>query len=164
MKKQLLSLIIIANIVSCGQTSSNTTTTTVVATVDTIQSAGDDMQEEEDEGGVEPQRGKHIELDSAMYAQLRWANPLMDRYTKLADNKEIKLALKDNDTTLSWVWDQIMDTDTATYIVFNVGHTVTDEDGSSPRYTNFQWVYLDTVARQIYEYDLPKDELVKWDK
>jgi hypothetical protein len=26
------------------------------------------------------------------------------------------------------------------------------------------WVYIDSLTRKIYEYDLPNDSLIKWEK
>jgi len=43
-----------------------------------------------------------------------------------------------------------------------MGHDFTDSDGK--RFITDSWVYIDSVKRKIYEYDVAKDTLVEWNK
>lgn len=61
-----------------------------------------------------------------------------------------------------WVIDDAIETDTANYMVIQIGHDVAEADGSEPRRVTDQWLYVDTLSRKIYEYDLPADSLVYW--
>lgn len=63
---------------------------------------------------------------------------------------------------LSWITDRTEPTDSATFTVVQIGHDMTEPDGSNPRFSTDGWVYLDTTRRRIYEYDVAEDKLVLW--
>lgn len=41
--------------------------------------------------------------------------------------------------------------------MYRIGHSLADKDGK--RFVTDGWVYIDTVAKQLYEYDVAEDEL-----
>ncbi|MBI3233553.1 MAG: hypothetical protein HYZ42_05860 [Bacteroidetes bacterium] len=42
------------------------------------------------------------------------------------------------------------------YIFVNIGHSF------ESRYLSDQWIYIDSLTKEIYEYDLPNDSLMLW--
>ncbi len=69
---------------------------------------------------------------------------------------------KDSTIELQWLFDRIENTDSAKYMIFQIGHKVSEEDGSMPRFETDAWVYIDSTKRVLYEYDLGKDVLIRW--
>ena len=84
-----------------------------------------------------------------------WADSVVMYYTDHAENEQIKAARKD---TLGWMLDQTLQTDTATYLVFHIGHNFED------RFVTDGWLYIDSATRRTYEYDVPDDQLNAWPK
>ena len=81
-------------------------------------------------------------------------------------NSKIELivsALKSKDN-LDWQFDQTIKNDSTQFYIYKIGVHVTEEDGSNPRFSSCGWVYLDSVKRKLYEYDLPNDTIVEWKK
>lgn len=92
-----------------------------------------------------------------------WVDTLISSYIKHTNNALVKSALNDK-LNEEWVFDQVERTDTATYWVFNVGHDMRDTDNTDPRYISDSWVYIDSLKRNLYEYDLLNEKLVEWEK
>jgi outer membrane murein-binding lipoprotein Lpp len=92
-----------------------------------------------------------------------WADSLIKNYIIHSDNKLIRLALKDK-ISEEWLFDQIIKTDTAKYFVFQIGHDVMDSGETNKRFITDVWVYIDSLTKTIYEYDLPNDRLVRRNK
>ncbi len=90
-----------------------------------------------------------------------WKDSLLEAYVRLSGNEMIKSA-RQNKQLEEWLFDQAVHADTAEYLIYQVGHDVTDEGGTNPRFVTDQWVYIDTITRKLYEYDLPNDSLVAW--
>ncbi len=90
-----------------------------------------------------------------------WYDGLIVNYIKNSDNELIKIHYKNNDR-LEWLLDRIEKTDSTNYYIFNIGQDVSDEDGTNPRFTSNGWIYIDSLSKKIYEYDLPNDSLVVW--
>jgi hypothetical protein len=92
-----------------------------------------------------------------------WSDSLIKDYIHRANNKLIRLALKDQ-ISEDWLFDQIIKTDTANYFVFQIGHDVADAGDTNKRFITDDWVYIDSLTKIIYEYDLQNDRLTKWNK
>jgi len=60
--------------------------------------------------------------------------------------------------------DDVNVTDTAKYFIFHLGHDVADKGGKNKRFVTDAWIYIDSLKRKIYEYDLPNDTLIEWKK
>lgn len=93
-------------------------------------------------------------------AESDWIDNLIKKYIKDSENALIRATVKDT-VRIEWLQDRVEDTDTAYYWVYQIGHDVTDEDGK--RFVTDAWVYIDSLTRQLYEYDVPGERLVKWD-
>ena len=92
-----------------------------------------------------------------------WYDKLMLNYVKNSENELIKLALK-NKENVEWVLDRTEVTDSTNYYIFNVGQDVFDEGNTNLRFSTCGWIYIDSLSQKIYEYDLPNETLVFWNK
>lgn len=90
-----------------------------------------------------------------------WYDDLIADYIKKSDNKLIKTSLK-NKERIEWLLDRTEKTDSTNYYIFNIGQNVSEEDGSESRFTSNGWIYIDSISKKIYEYDLPNDSLIVW--
>jgi hypothetical protein len=94
-----------------------------------------------------PAAGKIKPLDS-----------LIAKYISASRNKLVGLSRDQEE----WIFDRTEKTDTADYLVYQIGHDVTDEGNTNPRFVTDQWIYIDSLNNRIYEYDLPNDSLIEW--
>ena len=90
-----------------------------------------------------------------------WYDGLIADYIRKSDNKLIKASLK-NKEQIGWLLDRTEKTDSTNYYVFNIGQDVSEEDGTEPRFTSDGWIYIDSISKKIFEYDLPNDSLIVW--
>ena len=90
-----------------------------------------------------------------------WYDGLIADYIKKSDNKLIKMSLKNNER-IEWLLDRTEKTDSTNYYIFNIGQDVSEEDGTEPRFVSVGWIYIDSISKKIYEYDLPNDSLIVW--
>jgi hypothetical protein len=96
-------------------------------------------------------------IDKSQNGRPGWPDSLISDYIKNTDDKIIKLNRKDS-TRFTWTLDSKETTDTATYYVFQVSHSFEN------KLITDKWLYIDSVTRVIFEYDLPNDKLLKWSK
>ena len=89
-----------------------------------------------------------------------WQDDLISYYVRNSKNELIVSALKSKDN-LDWQFDQTIKNDSTQFYIYKIGVHVTEEDGSNPRFSSCGWVYLDSVKRKLYEYDLPNDTIVE---
>ena len=92
-----------------------------------------------------------------------WADSLIENYISHSKSQLIRLGLKGK-TSEEWLFDQIVNTDTTKYFVFQIGHDVTDKGNTNQRFVTDQWIYLDSLTKKLYEYDLVNDSLIRWTK
>jgi hypothetical protein len=93
-----------------------------------------------------------------------WADKLVQDYINHSNNELIKSEPKKD---VKWTLDNIRNTDTAKYLVFHIGHEsfdVNNGDTCCYRFTTDEWIYIDSLRKSVYEYDLAKDKLNKWGK
>jgi len=93
---------------------------------------------------------------------INWYDELMVNYINKSDNELIKLSRKDTEIRIEWLLDRVENTDTAKYLIFHIGHAVADEGNTNMRFVTDGWVYIDSLTRRFYEYDLPNDSLIEW--
>jgi hypothetical protein len=103
-------------------------------------------------------------VDNHSNQQVNWYDALIMNHIKKSDNPLIKSSRQDTAIRIEWLLDRIENSDTAKYLIFNVGHELVDEGNTNPRFVTDGWVYIDSLTRKIYEYDLPNDSLIKWEK
>lgn len=92
-----------------------------------------------------------------------WQDDLIVDYIKNSENELIKIHFKNKDK-LQWILDSTEKNDSTQFYIYNIGVDVTDKNGSSLRFSSCGWVYLDSVKRKLYEYDLPNEQLIEWRK
>ncbi|HVA97306.1 MAG TPA: hypothetical protein VNG53_00305 [Bacteroidia bacterium] len=102
-------------------------------------------------------------IDTTQIIAKNWADTLIKYYISCTKNDMIKIAIQDN-ISEKWIFDQMINTDTAKYFRFQIGHDVSDSGGMNLRFTTDSWIYIDSVTKKIYEYDLPNDSLTEWKK
>lgn len=101
-----------------------------------------------------------LAIDSGLRERLNWADGLAAEYIRRSEDPSIQQAV--TDSTMEWLWDSLLHTDTAAYVVLRLGHEEYTEDKKS--FATDRWLYVDTLSRKLYEYDVPNDSLVRWDK
>jgi hypothetical protein len=92
---------------------------------------------------------------------LSWADSLVKMYMAFSENNLIKEARKEK-IPEEWVYDNTINTDSAVFDTYRIGHDVADEDSTNVRYVTDQWVYIDTATHQLYEYNVLTEKLDKW--
>ena len=95
--------------------------------------------------------------------KINWYDELVLKYINQTDNQLVRLAIKDKYSE-DWVLDRRENTGGAYYLIFHIGHDLTDEGNTDQRFTTDCWLYIDSLTRKIYEYDLPNDSLIEWKK
>ena len=103
-------------------------------------------------------------VDNHSNQMINWYDALVMNHIKKSDNALIKSSRQDTTIRIEWLLDRIENCDTAKYLVFHVGHDLVDEGNSDPRFVTDGWVYIDSLTRKIYEYDLLNDSLIKWEE
>ena len=95
-------------------------------------------------------------IDSSLVLNSQnWYDSLVYDYINNSENELIKL---------EWILDQIEKTDSKNYYIFNIGQSVSDIDGTNTRFSSNGWIYIDSISKIVYEYDLPNDSLIVWNK
>lgn len=90
-----------------------------------------------------------------------WTDYTLTKYIAFADSKLIKNA-RTSHIQEEWLFDQTLQTDSAVYQIYQIGHDVTDEGSENARFVTDQWVYLDTTRKRLYELDMDTEELSEW--
>ncbi len=104
-----------------------------------------------------------INTESDSIKTINFYDTLILKYIQNTNNELIKLAVKDK-LKEEWLLDRIENTDTANYYIFQIGHDVSDSGNTNPRFVTDGWIYIDSITRKLYEYDLPNDSLIEWRK
>jgi len=100
------------------------------------------------------------ETDNSKQTQT-WTDSLISNYIQHTSNDLIKVA-RNSKMPIEWLYDQAKDTDTAHFLIYQIGHDMTDEEGTNPRFVTDGWIYIDSLTKKLYEYDLPNDSLIPW--
>jgi hypothetical protein len=92
---------------------------------------------------------------------LSWSDSLLKMYMAFADNELIKQARKGNYYE-EWIYDNTLKTDSAIYDVYRIGHDVPKADYSDTLFVVDQWVYVNTMTKQLFEYNIHDKKLTRW--
>ncbi|GAB2806021.1 hypothetical protein [Ferruginibacter profundus] len=85
-----------------------------------------------------------------------WANELIMEYER--KNNLVLVNAGNKDTAfIPWILDSRLATDSAQFLIFQIGHT-----NSENFYAIDRWLYIDSVSKNMYDYDLPNEQLIKW--
>jgi hypothetical protein len=93
----------------------------------------------------------------------KWTDSLLNNYILRTKNELIRLAIKSK-LSEEWLFDQMVETDTAKYYSFRIGHDEADKGETNPRFVTDQWIYIDSLTKKVYEYGIANDSLVLWTK
>jgi hypothetical protein len=151
MKSTIYFLILLILTAGCGHLNKDNS-----ANHDSLLSNNDDFSRKDDAGKINS-ANNHFDTSK------NWSDSLIKDYIHRTNNKLIRLSLKDQ-IPEEWLFDQIIKTDTANYFVFQIGHDVGDAGDTNKRFITDDWVYIDSLTKIIYEYDLQNDRLTKWNK
>jgi hypothetical protein len=132
-------------------------TITILSCKDTTKSQNDDAKKHFDSLS---KNNKLIKFEVKSYNEI-WYDNLIANYIKNSENKLIKSHIKNKDN-MEWLLDRTEKTDSTNYFIFNIGQEVSEKDGSELRFSSDGWIYIDSLTKKIYEYDLPNDSLILW--
>lgn len=102
-------------------------------------------------------------IENSSNNNTNWYDKLILKYINQTDNQLVRLAIKEKYTE-DWILDRRENTESASYLIFHIGHDLTDQGNTNPRFTTDAWLYIDSLTSKIYEYDLPNDSLIEWKK
>jgi hypothetical protein len=105
-----------------------------------------------------------ISADTHSNTKTIWYDELLTDCIRKSDNVLIKSSRQDTAIRIEWLLDRVENADTAKFFIFHVGHDVADENNTNPRFVTDGWIYIDSLTKTLYEYDLPNDSLIKWKK
>jgi hypothetical protein len=92
---------------------------------------------------------------------ITWSDSLLKMYMSFATTDVFKQA-HTNNFTLEWVYDNTVKTDSGVFDVYRIGHEISRDEGADTRFIVDQWIYLDTLKKQLYEFDPSANKLSKW--
>ncbi len=101
-----------------------------------------------------------ITINKNPTAKMYWYDSLIITYIENSNNEMIQLGRKDSISKIEWILDKRENTDSTKYLIFNIGHDVSDSDGT--RFITYSWVYIDSLTKKLYEYNGLKDSLIEW--
>ena len=90
-----------------------------------------------------------------------WFEPIVQNYMVRAQTPLMQVSRQDSIPD-EWLLDRIESTDTARYFIFQIGQSVSEADGTEPRFVANSWIYLDSLSRKVYELDIALDSLMEW--
>ncbi len=93
--------------------------------------------------------------------EITWSDSLLKMYMSFASTDVFKQAHANN-FTLEWVYDNTVKTDSGVFDVYRIGHEISRDEGADTRFIVDQWIYLDTLKKQLYEFDPSANKLNKW--
>nr|WP_294934835.1 hypothetical protein [uncultured Flavobacterium sp.] len=149
MKQTLLSAILVFSMAACNKTEKEHAGSTANLEVNKTASSIVNLHQNKPEN------------DEA--SSVHWSAELLAYYIKNSDNELINQALKNN-RKIEWLFDRTESIDSTKYLIFNIGLDVYDEGETNKRFSSCGWIYIDSLERKIYEYDLPNDTLIEWKK
>ena len=89
--------------------------------------------------------------------KLSWADSLIINYINKTNNELIQATKKDG-IDVEWNLQNNQKNNTANFYVYQIGHTF------EHKFITDQCLYIDSLSRKIYEYDVANDKLELWKK
>ncbi|GAA3928331.1 hypothetical protein GCM10022209_22490 [Chitinophaga oryziterrae] len=87
-----------------------------------------------------------------------WMRDTILSYISVSINELVKDYVKDS--SIVFIYDRFENTDTAGYVIVQLGADINNGDGVI--FSTAQWLNIDTLTRQIYEYDVAADIIRLW--
>lgn len=101
--------------------------------------------------------GKTLEKTEELSMETKapdWVDKLIVDYIEHSENELIRIVKTDSSVHLSWIFDRVEKTDTATYLIYRLGHSF------EHRYVTEAWLYIDSNTKTLHEYDIANDKLL----
>lgn len=109
-------------------------------------------------------QAKVLKSKPRKHSSSNWNQELITNYISKSNNPLIARSRNDSSIKEEWLFDRIENTDSAKYMIIQIGHDVSEEDGSMLRFVTDGWVYIDTPKKVLYEYDIANNCLLRWEK
>lgn len=90
--------------------------------------------------------------------QFPWMGDTIRSYIQLSTNEMVKFYLKDS--SIVFMYDGLKNTDIGSYVKVQLGADINNGEGMI--FSTAQWIYVDTLSREIYEYDVAADSSHLW--
>ena len=103
--------------------------------------------------------GKHLKTTTEEF----WIDSLIENYVIQSKSPLINIS-QNKKVSEQWIFDQTINTDTANFLVFQIGHDELDNGRTNKRFVTDKWVYVDSLKKRLYEYDITSDSLTLWSK
>jgi hypothetical protein len=94
--------------------------------------------------------------------QLDWCDDLIEDYVARSTDELLVLERKDTSVHFGWYLDRIENEFGKKYMIFHLGHEVSDEGNTNVRFVTNDWLYIDSLARKLYVYDFATDTIILW--
>lgn len=88
-----------------------------------------------------------------------WTDAVIKNYILTSQNQLVNDALKEK-ANIEWILDHEEELNNINYLVYHIGHDVMDKDSTNLRFSTDAWVYVDTLNKKIFEYDIANDSLI----
>jgi hypothetical protein len=96
------------------------------------------------------------------YSQLKWCDDLILDYIARSKDELLLLERRDTSVHLEWYVDRVEIEFGKKYMIFHLGHLVSDEGNTNVRFVTNGWLYIDSLSRKLYVYDFALDTIVLW--
>jgi hypothetical protein len=90
--------------------------------------------------------------------QFPWMGDTIRSYIQLSTNEMVKSFIKDS--SIVFMYDGLENTDTGGYVRVRLGADVYNGEGVI--FSTAEWIYIDTLSREIFEYDIAADSSHLW--
>lgn len=90
--------------------------------------------------------------------QFPWMGDTIRSYIQLSTNEMVRSYLKDS--SIVFMYDGFENTDIGSYVRVQLGADVNNGEGMI--FSTAQWIYVDTLSREIYEHDIAADSTHLW--
>lgn len=137
----------------------NTLTALIVATIATVSFIG--CTEPNTQNVQTPVSNDVYAVDPA-YSKLDWCNDLIRDYIARSNDEFLTMERQDTSVHFEWYVDRIEEKNGKKFMIFHLGHEVSDEGNTNVRFVTSGWLYIDSLSRKLYVYDLAKDTIVLW--
>ena len=94
--------------------------------------------------------------------QLDWCNDLISDYIARSTDELLVLERQDTSVHFEWYLDRTENEYGKKYMIFHLGHEVSDEGNTNVRFVTNGWLYIDILSRKLYVYDFALDTIVLW--
>ena len=109
-----------------------------------------------------PEPASAAEVQYPHGVQLDWCDNLIEDYVARSTDELLVLERKDTSVHFGWYLDRIENEFGKKYMIFHLGHEVSDEGNTNVRFVTNGWLYIDSLARKLYVYDFATDAIILW--